>query len=147
MDMENEEKKILSVEDVLHLQSDKHSKNEQIMPDVDTSRYVLNQRPKTETVRKFVTTANITDEQRRQFSQGSGAPSRDQVLAKQARQAIEIAELHAKEEAKEHAKAASEKNAESAKAEKEIVNEIKSGNFEFGFSALIEGSENLKETI
>jgi len=144
--MKEEEKKVLSIEDILHLQSDKHEK-EKIMPDVDTSRYVLQQRPKTETVRHFAHTANITEEQRRQFSQGSSAPSRNAILAEQACQAIHIAELHAEKEAIEQEKAAAEKAAIAAEAAKSFTKEIRANTFDFNFGALTEGSENLKETI
>jgi len=142
-----EEIKILSVQDMLHLQSDTHEKEGKIMPDVDTSRYVLNQKPKAKPVRNFVTTANITEEQRRQFNQGSAAPSRNSILAERARRAIEVAELNAEKEAKEHAKVLAEKAMEITNDEKKLANEIKAGNFEFGFSALTEGSGNLKEKI
>jgi len=143
-----EESRILSVEEILHLQSDKHEKKEKVMPEVDTSRYVLNQKPKAEVVRNFAPTVNITEEQRRQFSQGdTSLKSRNAVLAEQARQAIKIVEKHAQEEAIENAKNADENNAEADVAAKKLVNEIRDGNFDFGFSALIEGSENIKETI
>ncbi|MCL2214419.1 MAG: hypothetical protein FWC06_04325 [Treponema sp.] len=143
-----EESKILSVQEVLHLQSDKHEKEEKVMPDVDTSRYVINKKPKTEAVRSFVTTANITEEQRRQFSQGnSSEKSRNAVLAEQARNAIKIAEKHAEEEAVERAKAVGEKSSEAEKSINKLAKEIRTGSFEFSFGALIEGSENLKETI
>ena len=145
--MKEEEKRILSIEDVLHLQSDKHTKKDDVMPEVDTSRYVLNQRQKTETVRKFTSTANITEEERRQFNQGSSAPNRNVELAKQFRQAKEVAESHFEEEAKKNAKAVAEKTATTAKNTKELTQEIKAGDFEFSFGAFIEGSENLKGTI
>lgn len=142
-----EEKKILSVQDMLHLQSDKHSKTDKVMPDVDTSRYVLTQKPKAEAVRNFTSTANITEEQRRQFNQGGTAPNRNALLAEQARNAIKVAELHAKEEVIEQEKASAEKTAKLTKSTNELAKEIKDGNFEFGFGALIEGAESLKDTI
>jgi len=145
--MGNEDIKILSVQDMLHLQSDQHTKESKIMPDVDTSRYVLNEKPKTKEVRSFVSTINLTEEERRQFNQGSTAPSRNAILAERARKAIELAEINAEKEAKKHAKELAEKAMDTAKEEKKLVNEIKSGNFEFGFSALTEGSENLKDRI
>jgi len=138
--------KILSVQDMLHLQSDTHSKESKVMPNVDTSRYVLNQKPKEKAARSFVTTVNITEEQRRQFNQSSGRP-RDAILAERARYAIELAELHAAQEAEEHAKSAAEKKTETDSAANELASEIIAGNFEFGFGALTEGSENLKENI
>jgi len=143
--MRGEEKKILSLQDMLHLQSDKHAKTDKIMPDVDTSRYVLTQKPKAETVHNFSPIVNITEEQRRQFSQGGAAPNRNAILAEQARYAIKVAESHAKEEAIEQEKAAVEKTAKLSEATNELANEIKIGNFSFG--AFIEGSDNLKETI
>jgi len=143
-----EENRILSLQEMLHLQSDKHTKKEEVMPDVDTSRYVLHQKPKTEVVRSFVSTANITEEQRRQFNQSNGsAKSRNAVLAEQARMAIKIAEKHVEEEAVEHAKSAEGKTTNTDKTPNKLVSEIKSGSFDFSFGALIEGSENLKETI
>jgi len=143
-----DESRILSVEEVLHLHSDKHTKKGEVMPEVDTSRYVLNQKPKTEVARNFTPTANITEEQRRQFNQGSNTvKSRNAILAEQARQAIKIAEQHVEEEAIEQAKAAEEKTANTDNTANKLVSEIKSGNFDFSFGALIEGSENLKETI
>ena len=143
-----DEKKILSVEDLLYLKTDKHAKENGIMPDVDTSKYVLRQKPKTETVRKFAPIVNITEEQRRQFSQGgSDAKNRDSVLAEQARQAIKVAEMHAEEEAVEHAKVAAEKTSKEAGDAKNLAREIKAGNFDFSFGALIEGAENIKETV
>ena len=148
----DDDKRILSVEEILHLQSDTHEKKEKIMPDVDTSRYVLRQKPKTETARTFAPVVNITEEQRKQFSQGDNSlRSRDSVLAEQARNAIKLVEKHAEEEAIEHAKAAEDKNSSDNKtpdnAEKKLVKAIRGGDFDFSFGALIEGSENLKETI
>jgi len=142
--MNEEEKKILSVQDILHLQSDKHVKNGISASKLDTSKYVLNQKPKAKAVRNFISTVNITDEQRRQFSQGDTAPNHDAVLAEKARHAMEIAGLHAKEEAIEHAKTAAEKPIKTANG---LAKEIRAGNFDFSFGALIEGSDNLKETI
>jgi uncharacterized protein YjcR len=143
-----DESRILSVEEVLHLHSDTHTKKGEVMPEVDTSRYVLNQKPKTEVARNFAPVVNITEEQRRQFNQGSNTvKSRNAILAEQARQAIKIAEQHVEEEAIEQAKAAEEKTAKTDNTAKKLVSEIKSGNFDFSFGALIEGSENLKETI
>jgi len=141
--MGEEEKKILSVEDVLHLQSDKHTK--EIMPDVDTSRYILTQKQKTAPTRNFTPAINLTEEERRQFNQGGTAPSRNAVLAKQSLQAIQIAKLHAEEEAAEHAKAVAERTDNAAEAAKLLAKEIRDGDFNFG--ALIEGYEDLKETI
>ena len=145
--IKEEDKKILSVEELLHLQSDKHEKDSKVMPEVDTSKYILSQRQKNETVRKFAPIVNITDEQRKQFSQGGTAPSRNAALAEKFRQAMEVAELHAKEEAVEHSKTAAEKTENEGKAAKELTKEIKTGSFDFSFGALIEGSENLKDTI
>jgi len=141
-----EEKRILSVEDILHLQSDKHTKKDPAMPEVDNSRYVL-KKQKTETVRSFVTTANITEEERRQFNQGSSERSSNAILAERARQAITIAKSHAEEEAAGNAKTASGKAPQEDKNAKKLAQDIRSGNFEFGFGALIEGTENLKDTI
>jgi len=141
----NEERKILSVQELLHLQSDKHTKDD-VMPDVDTSKYVLQQKQKT-TVHNFAPIVKISDEQRRQFSQGNSAQSHDAILAEQARHAIELAEKHAKEEAVEHKKIIKEKSIKSTEEIKEIKKELKAGNLEFGFGALIGGAENLKETI
>jgi len=145
--METEDIKILSVQDVLHLKSDKNAKIEKIIPEVDTSRFILNQKPKAKNARNYVTTANITEKQRQQFNQGSTAPNRNALLAEQSRRAIKVAQLNAEEEAKENAKAAEEEAPETSEAAKKLANEIKAGNFEFGFSALTEGSENLKENI
>ena len=143
-----EENKILSIQEILHLQSDKHEKKDKIMPEIDTSRFVLQQKQKTEQVRNFTPVINITEEQRKQFNQGNNtAKSRNAILAEQARNAIKIAEKHAEEEAIERAKSAEEKTAETDKAAKNLTSEIRSGNFDFNFGALIEGSENLKETI
>ena len=144
--MNNQERRILSVEELLHLQSDRHDKKNDVMPEVDTSKFVLNS-VKTKAVRTFAPVVKISDEQRRQFSQGDTAVNRDAVLAERARQAIEVAELHAKEEALEQSKATAEKTAKSKEDTKKLTKEIKAGNLELGFGALIEGSENLKETI
>jgi len=142
-----EEKRILSVEDILHLQSDQHEKKAEVMPDVDTSRYVLKQRPKTESVRSFVTTANITEEQRKQFNQGSNERSSNAILAERAKIAINVAKSHAEEEAVEHDKNIAEKKTQTDENAKKLAQDIRTGNFDFGFGALIEGSENLKDTI
>jgi len=142
-----EQKKILSVEDILHLQSDQHEKKAEVMPDVDTSRYVLRQKPKTETVRNFVTTANITEEQRKQFNQGNSERSSNAILAERAKIAINVAKTHVEEEAIEHAKNVEEKKSVTDENAKKLTQEIRAGNFDFGFGALIEGSENLKDTI
>jgi len=145
--MKKEERRILSVQEILHLQSDKHEKKSDVMPEIDTSKFVLNQKPKV-AVRTFAPTVKISDEQRRQFSQGDTALNREAVLAEQARRAIELAELHAKEEADEQTKASSAAKTEKSSEEtKKLVKEIKTGNFELGFGMLIEGSEDLKETI
>ena len=146
--MKTEENKILSVEDVLHLQSDKHEKEGKVMPEVDTSKYVLRQKPKAEVVRSFVTTANITEEQRRQFNQGSSAAqSRNAALAEQARLAVKIAEKHAEEEAIENAKTAVEKTTKTDMDINELAKKMRDSGFDFNFGAFIEGSKNLKETI
>jgi len=146
--MKNEEvKRILSVEDVLHLQSDRNAKIKNIMPDIDTSQFILNQKPKAETIRHFTSTVTISEEQRKQYNLGDSAPSRNAKLAEKARNAIKVAELHAKEEALEQAKAAAKKTEVSSGAANELAKKIKSGNFELGFGALTEGSENLKKTI
>ena len=144
----DEEIRILSIQEVLHLQSDKHEKKDTIMPNVDTSRYVLHQRPKTETVRNFNTTINISEEERRQFNQGNtAARSRNAIIAEQARLAVKIAEKHAEEEAIEHEKTLNEMSAGADNAADKLTDEIKDGSFDFSFGALIEGSENLKEKI
>ncbi|MCL2210048.1 MAG: hypothetical protein FWC19_09830 [Treponema sp.] len=145
--MKKDEKKILSVQEILHLQSDKHEKKDQIMPDVDTSRYVLTQKPKQEAVRRFTPVINITEEQRKQFNQGDAAPSRNALLAEQSRHAMQVIKLHAEEEAVELEKAAEGKTAKTDKAADKLTNEIRAGNFEFCFGALTEGSGNLKDTI
>ncbi|MCL2180017.1 MAG: hypothetical protein FWB83_02725 [Treponema sp.] len=142
--MKKDDRKILSVDELLHLQSDKHDKKDQSVPDVDTSKFVLKQKPMEKASRNFAPVVKFTDEQRKQFQQGGSGKSRDAVLAEQARQAIKIAELHAKEDAIEQEKAAAEKPPEEVKT---LTNEIKSGSFDFGFGALIEGAEDLKETI
>lgn len=143
--MSEEEKKILSVEDVLHLHSDKHAKKDSVMPDIDTSRYVLTQKQKAAPARNFVPAVNLTEEERRQFSQGGTTPSRNAVLAQQSRHAISIAKAHAEEEAAEQAKAAAERTESVSKAAKKLAKEIREGDFNFG--ALIDGYENLKDTI
>ena len=143
-----EENKILSVQDVLHLQSDLHEKEGKIMPDVDTSKYVLNKKPKAEVVRSFVSTANITEEQRRQFNQGSSAAQdRNAALAERARLAVKVAEKHVEEEAIENAKTAGEKKAKANAAVNKLADQIRDRNFDFSFGALIEGSKDLNEKI
>ena len=143
-----EENKILSVQEILHLQSDKHPKKNQIMPEVDTNRYVLNQKTKNEPVRNFAPVINITEEQRRQFSQGdTGVRNRNSVLAEQARYALKIVEKHAEEEAVEQAKMSEENSTSADNASKKLASDIKNGSFDFSFGALIEGNENLKEKI
>jgi hypothetical protein len=136
--MKEEDNKILSVEDLLHLRSDKHQKESMVMPDINTNQYVLKQKPKVEAVRNFATKINITEEQRRQFNQGSTAPCGNAILAEKSRQAMEIAKLHAEKEAVEQAKAAGEKTANTTRNTEKLAEEIKSGNFEFSFAALID---------
>ena len=143
----DEENKILSVEEVLHLQSDKHEKKDKVMPEVDTSRYVLNQKQKTGPVRNFAPVVNITEEQRRQFNQGDTSQNQNAVLAEKARYAIKVAEKHVEEEAIEHAKTAEKQTVKTDKEANKLAKEIRNGSFDFSFGALIEGSENLKETI
>jgi len=144
----DDDSRILSVQEILHLQSDKHIKDDKIMPEVDTSRFVLNQKQKTEPVRNFSPVINLSEEERRQFNQGNNSVrSRNSVLAEQARNAIKIAEMHAQEEAVEQAKTSEEKTANANDAAKKLASEIKDGSFDFSFGALIEGTENLKETI
>jgi len=131
-----DEKRILSDQEMLHLQSDKNEKAGKIMPDVDTSRYVLYQKPKTEAARNFESTAKITEEQRRQFHQGDTSASRNTTLAEHARGAIKIAQLHAEEEAKKLTKAAEKKTAKTAEKTDKLANEIRAGNFDFIFNEL-----------
>ncbi|MCL2243210.1 MAG: hypothetical protein FWC03_01925 [Treponema sp.] len=146
--MKNEENKILSVEDILHLQSDKNNQKDKIMPNVDTSKYVLQQKPKVEAARSFATSVNITEEQRKQFNQGNtAAPNRNTILAEQARQAIKIVEQNAQKEAIESKKTVEEKKVKDGKDIKKLADEIRGGKFDFNFGALIEGSKNLKDTI
>ena len=145
---QEDEKKALSDEDVLHLQSDKHEAEGKVMPEVDTSRYIINKKPKTEVVRSFVSTANLTEEERRQFSQGNtAAESRNAALAERVRQAVKVAEKHVEDEAVERAKTAGEKTAKADIAVNKLADKMRDGNFDFSFGAFIEGSKNLKEKI
>jgi len=137
-----EEKRELSTEEFLHLASDQHQK--EVMPDVDTSKFVLNRKPKAEIVRNFGSTANITEEQRRLYNQNGAASNHDAVLADRARQALQIAKLHAEEETAKHAKASEKKTTKSSANTDKFASDIRAGNFDSILGALIEGSENLK---
>jgi len=142
--MEKDEK-ILSPNQEASIQKNDKKKIEKTTSNIDTSRFIIKHKLKLDTTRYLTPIATITEKERKQFRLGGTEPSYNTILAEKARNAIKIVESHIREEALKLEKIEKEKAGKSTETSIELANEIKNGNFEKGFNALVGGSKNLKE--
>jgi len=132
---------------ILYVMEEEEKNPEKIAHDIDTSRFIIKQKLKLDTVRNYKSIITITEKERKQYFLSGSEPNNNAILAEKARNALKIVEMHAKEEAFERERSAKKKTVRPNKTSAELTEEIKNGDFEYGFGVLIEGSQNLKENI